>query len=505
MKRLAALLAPALVGSLLLAAAPAQADPDPVTVTWPERTAFNPDRFTYEVAVEDPTAAGDLVVWWVDQWENQHPVDVPAGGAVVTPDFTGGGTGPVLLTRCPVAASEVADCTEVSRSPELVVHARLLLGDRDVNGGWPITPDDPLALVAAPLDHPELASPRVEWRVMTGGNLQDTQLTSGTIPQGQLERDPATGYARIPFTLPPGVRSGQYWLRVRLTAETDSFGRLESFEEVESFQVDADAPTVTVDLGAPTFYPVTDGHLDELTIRTTTDEYITATLEVRDGAGNRVHHASDSGQPWVAPEFTWNGRSGGKPVPEGSYRVLVSTVDRAGNAGTPWKGSVRVSHDELRWKTATISGSAQEALAGKPYVGRCSTLDRKARGVLGFYSQTRCSGNARRSAVATHSGAYVPQAFKQRYDWAQVTLHGGPASRSGRDYVVLGLLDRSHDVVKRRVLRRGGGSTPRIPAGRLVVDAASENPYLLWYTGLSEGSRYDVARYTVRLRYQVLD
>jgi hypothetical protein len=484
---------------MLLQPSQAAAESDPAVVTLPERTAFNPLHFDYEVSVEDASAAGDLFVFWKDDYD-ETVVPVPSAGGSVTPDFGNGGLGHVIVARCEDGPI-LPFCSEVARSAEIAAYSGFGIRTK-VNEGMPIAPGPNVALVELWPRHTEFEKPRLSWDVL-GENEQ--VLASGTVLQGAVEAEAGTAYLRVPFTVPSGTGTGDYVLRVGASAETESFGMIEGVTDLEPFRVDADAPVVEIAADLRMIYPAYDGHRDFLTVTAQSSEKGWSTLEVFNGVGEVVYTQTER-VGLTAPELVWNGMDGDTLVPEGPYALRVTTVDDAGNTPTPWEGSVEVSHDKIRWETFTTTGSAREALAGKPFVGRCSSLVRKPRGGLGLYSQTKCHNAGRASTVATYSGAYIPKAFHGTYGWTQVTLRGEPANRSSRNYVALGLVKPGTDrVIEQRILRRDGGSTPKVDAQHLVRDRRTQRPYLIWSTGLSNGSRYNVAKYTLKLRYWVLD
>lgn len=204
----------------------------------------------------------------------------------------------------------------------------------------------------------------------------------------------------------------------------------------------------------------------------------------------------------------FRGRSAsGRVLAAGSYSVRLTTTDLAGNVGVTSKRLV-ISSKRKVTKTWKRSFSAKAAAVYQS-VGKCSTLRSPASrgwsGSFGFYSQTKCK-RANDSAVLTQSGVYVPKAFQNKYGKLQISMYGGAATVKRNSYIVLGYLRASDGAF---MARSQFGGTVGTHAGRSTsaspfVFEKTARPFVLWTTGLTQGSRYDVKSYTVKLTYTAL-
>lgn len=112
-----------------------------------------------------------------------------------------------------------------------------------------------------------------------------------------------------------------------------------------------------------TFYPVTDGYRDTLTISGTPLEPVSVAVVVRTKAGAQVatfERAGPDASPW---SFSWNGRTGaGTLLPEGTY-VVTQTLHDAGGAEGTWTKNVTLSRRYLVWHTASVMRDAKATTA----------------------------------------------------------------------------------------------------------------------------------------------
>lgn len=200
---------------------------------------------------------------------------------------------------------------------------------------------------------------------------------------------------------------------------------------------DKTPPVVQASSSSPgTFYPVVDGYRDTKRVDfTVTDEntsdHTVLTIDVV-GTDNAPIRQYVRGQ--VAPysgSWAWDGRtSGGTLAPAGTYSMLISATDPAGNVSEPFAVPVTLSPKRLVNKTMRRTVRAAGSKVDQ-YVGRCSTLRRPSArgwvGSLGLYSNTRCGSNDERSLVATAHAVRVPKAFQNRYGSLVVKVYGGAA------------------------------------------------------------------------------
>jgi hypothetical protein len=189
-------------------------------------------------------------------------------------------------------------------------------------------------------------------------------------------------------------------------------------------------------------------------------------------------------------------------APAGTYTLELAVVDEAGNAAS-WSGRTVVSGKSLKPATWTRTFRASDLLMAKT-VGKCSKMVRKRHGALGFYSQARCKGSLRASLVSADFGVYLPPALGG-YGTARVTLTGGPATRSPKNYLVFGYEGPNSSGLLNRTDFTKGNHKHAAPQVSLqndyVWDRQAAKPYLQWGAGLVAGSRYDVRKFTVTVRY----
>jgi hypothetical protein len=514
-----ALAAAVLAGLGTLAVVPsADAEPSPqVSVVWPEVTKFNPDLVDYDAVVTN-NGTGRLFYAFA-------PVDYPqsmlwdvrpvpeSGHLTLAEDQEGQGA--IQIWSCLDYWSVGDSCTLAATSPELSVRSHVTVFSADGTS---------TSYVRAGLNHhrivygpqpPEVADAATgTWEILDATRKPLASPLTGPLTAADMATD-ADYAANVPFTIPADLPRGHYFLDVHLSVEDPDFGPLHgSLSDVESnlvdLYVDSVAPRLTVGKLPATLYPVADGYLDQVGINAKADETTTATFEVTNAAGARVFRVPDitidSTGAWGG--ISWDGYTNSRQmVPAGAYTLKLTATDLSGNTST-WTGRIAVSRKSLRWTTYATTVSAAQYVVGDPLVGSCSTLAHKAHHALGFYSQTKCKGSTKRSVVAQNFGMYIPKAFNNRYDWAQITLNGGPATKSRKNYIIFGYVHPSDGaMVGRKQFGKGNGAHV---AGRLsltsdnVFDRNAARPYLIWTSGLNSGSRYNVRSFTVKVQYLAL-
>ncbi|WP_109505885.1 hypothetical protein [Nocardioides speluncae] len=259
-------------------------------------------------------------------------------------------------------------------------------------------------------------------------------------------------------------------------------------------------------------YPHRDRYLDRTPVDVETNEWVRLTIEYVDSAGKVAETIRREGT--IDERFWLDARTaGGTMWPAGRYLLRATAVDRDGNVRETER-RFTVSHKRLVKRTWRRTFSAADVLTqGGIDVGDCSTLKRPARSdwreSRGYYSMTKCD-NADEGQVASVNGVWVPKALEGRYDWLQISMHGAGARsgglRNGPDaYLNFGYYNKAGTFTGRaefdgRMIEHFG---PRVKANGFVRDKDSA-PYILFWTGLAGGSRYDVKSFTVRLRRSVL-
>ena len=135
-------------------------------------------------------------------------------------------------------------------------------------------------------------------------------------------------------------------------------------------------------------------------------------------------------------------------------------------------------------------------------VGSCSDL-RYQRTSVRYLSATRCS-KPRQSQVSTVSAVRLPKSGAKGFRELSIKVKGKPERPDA--YLVMFLIDRAGEY-RNRVQLGGGWGHDRALRSRGLGDFVrtdDTSPYLLWSAGLSEGSRYRVDEFIVKVRRQVL-
>jgi subtilisin family serine protease/flagellar hook assembly protein FlgD len=272
-----------------------------------------------------------------------------------------------------------------------------------------------------------------------------------------------------------------------------------------SIVVDRARPRVKrVRTSSSTVYPVTDRHLDKVTVSgVATEAPRWLRLEVRSGSGTLVLTKRTKGGPAGARELVWNGRTrSGRIVPAGAYSVRVLAQDRAGNRSRSAARTVRVSRERLVRRTGSMTVTARQSLR-EAFSDECSLVFRHTQGAragwIGYYSSGACSSDDA-YAVGDHQ-VRLPTAV--RYGWVRLSAYGGRADPKFRDRAEVTFYDSYQNLSSRSFRLSPGLGThtgPRSKAAKLLI----RKRVLRWSTATSAVAWYDVERYTVRFTYYVL-
>ena len=463
-------------------------EPGPAVVTFPEDTTIQPQVDRYVVMVDAP--AYDEVLVSARSWSTR----APATGSVEVVFPYDGPVG-VVVSGC------VADvCEEIARGPEVVV-MRSLQASAQVGPGDRLARDMPVAL-GFPSWALEDLEGEVDWELF----IEGASVASGSTTYAR--RPGAEGVAEfVPTGVPDGV-GGSGWLQLWLSDDVEGFGPLRQ-EITVSVEWD-DRVEARLKVSQPEFYPLRDRYLDNLNVLLLPDELLDdGRIEVADADGvvvrTLVTDLVGSGT-WTA---TWNGRGDdGAYVPAGEYTVRAVLTDAYGNTET-FARPVLVHGEQLVREVWKKTFRAADTVIDTA-VGRCSDYrtpsSRRDRGSFQLASQTRCRRADQSHAIAL-SGVYLPESVKNYYKDVRVTMRGGPSRGTKNAYAVLAFPTERDKLDARTVLRGRYGSW--------TIDARKDGPivrkegkagrrYVLWQAGLSEGSRWDVESYTVRVAIKVL-
>lgn len=510
----------ALVGSTLLlmglSTAPAAATPPAITVTFPDVTTFNPDAMDYVVHVEGEVGTREIVAFGPGVGYQQ----LAAPGDTTLEFSRDGGEQSVTVlycdpgTRCdiPYCSNFPMTCGVLATRDNLSVYRSLHFerGDYDRTVGV----GTPKIMVAYPVPAGYYGPAMLDWALVAAKSTTAPALTSGTVD----------GSDRWTYHLPPAIADGDYWLR--LSAQWSSpdhpeLGELEGVGYVP-ITVDVTAPRGVMSSPYDVVYPYRDNYRDETSMVLKSDEPVSVMgYEVRDRAGRLV--LRDVETPWVGdPVYTddnyyrwlgynsqrWDGRLGSKLVP-GTYDFRWVGFDRAENEARTKPVRIRVSDHRLRHMEWERTFSASSTIVDTE-VGSCSTLRRPAtrgwRGSVGYLSQTRCR-RAADSVAATINAVAVPKVLGTGVDVGykslRVSLYGGGVAGRRTPYLVMNTITADGRAVATRAQfgpALGRHSLAEANVTRVVRDAKTR-PHIVWQTGLTDGSRYDVKSFTVTVGY----
>lgn len=473
-------------------AVPAYAEDPGLTVTWPTTTDVPQPWGTYTFAVADAAAEPQGTLY--AEWQGQRQEIPHSGDNAMT--FAKGAIDTIKVIRClPGEPEPVCTDTGVS-SPKLKVYQELehrVRTDQEVHYG----PGDQ-ALAIWERSYPGKTL-NFAWSMRRVGGSVDIASGTKTVT---LDDE---GAAEILLPIPATASTGSYEVTADVATDIAPWG-LYWTRDYWRFWVDATPPSrLSATLSSTALYPHRDGYRDTISLSGTSTDYADTRVDVVSSSGKVVRTFNEGYT--AAPYVKFDGRTaGGAILPAGRYTMRVTRTDEIGNKGIVSR-AFSISHKRLQKRTWTRTYKAA-ATVGRATVQACSTLRKPSlrgwAGSLGYYSRSKCSrDNA--DVVATTNGVYVPKAFQNRYGTYQVSFYGGGARGARTKYIVMGYLntrdDFSHRIQGGAPVRNYAGKV--VSAGNFVHDKATK-PYVLWTAGLTDGSRYDVKSFTVKLTYTVL-
>lgn len=256
-----------------------------------------------------------------------------------------------------------------------------------------------------------------------------------------------------------------------------------------------------------TVYPVKDGYKDSTTLSARVSEALrSAKVEIRKSGGPVVRTIKLGREDKGKVRAKWNGRkANGSIVPNGRYVFRFIGSDKAGLVGQSNDKVVNVSDKRLVKQTVIRTVSAKSSFY-RNLSGACSgvySLDyRQARydwpkGV-GYYSRSKCSGNANDdTALALHRAA-APKAV--RYGAIRIDTYGGGAFRHAGPGAIL-YVKGNGDAGAGRIARQNLAwhSGPSVAGGAYV-----KRGRVLWAFGAVRGNWFDVKEFRLTFRISVL-
>jgi hypothetical protein len=476
----------------------ARAEQAPPTVTWPTMKAFNPDVVAYTFDVQN--AGENLYAGWGDY---RQAITDDGPQTFSFPDA------PVYYRHISLLRCDIAGCTSLDiDSPLLNVRRTLDLyaAESQLVGSVAVPP-----AVKVYLDPADAGPVTVEWAVMDATAV----ALAGT---SSLSSHDSPAYGRtidVKVPLTTTVPDGEFTLRMNVSAtfpSTPAFGTLSGQITMPlTVKNHAIAPRPRV---PSVFYPIRDDYQDLAYISAVLRDNGKLRIDVLNPANVVVKKLSDWAW-WIGFEeaVTWDGTdSRGRIVPAGRYTIRFTQHDAYGASDTVTR-PITVSHKKMVKRVWNRYFTAKEAQVSK-YVGRCSSLItpvKKAwKGSQGYRSLNKCSKTKKNAGqVLTTNGVYIPDPIEGRYGTATVTLHGSPAKGStgrskGHPYIALSYLS-SHDEYRwKRIIRSNGRHAGAAVGVKSLLFRDKNGPYILWGTGLTDGSRFDVRGYTVRVEYYAL-
>lgn len=286
---------------------------------------------------------------------------------------------------------------------------------------------------------------------------------------------------------------------------------------------DDTVPTMDV-LGArwQKVFPAADGYRDTTRISyVVTDAFDTAvdvTVTVSDAEanvlGSQVLPGVEVGTAGPEQLLYWDGTDlQDGSLLAGDYTLTFTAVDAEGNTSTSDAITLAVDEGRLVTKTYKNTISAKRSVVEKD-VRRCGDLRGPVRGwrqSLGYYANARCDRSGLASVASTVNGMYVPRAFKDAdrgsfYKNITVKTYGGNArQRPGAESILQywNYADQKWFALK-TMGSRVGNHAGASKAARPMVVPNDNKPYVIWSLLTANGHWYDVKKFSVVLKYQVM-
>ncbi len=458
-------------------------------VTWPSDTTLGPED-SPTITVSDPLGGGDLRARWVS---GDDFLDTALVRDVETPLDIPTGTGVIRVVRCSTGSATI--CTPFD--PDLSIPVELRTGVTGTLGQIDaLTTPNPAS--SAAVDTDVTGSYDLIWTLEQEG--APVAGVGGT-GSGVLTDEGATD----PFLIEgAALPEGQYDVVVSLTLTGTEYGDLPGGAS-GTVRVDRTGPAVTLTPSVGTIYPLiaTKAYPTLTRIDVGGDPNPDTGFVVRTaGSGVVVRDLLLNLNKTV-----WNGRNNaGKVVASGPYRVYA--VDADGNLGASF-AAVTVSRQTLVLKKFVTRVSASGSIYGPRKIGVCSQLkipsSRGVLGSLGFYANTKCRTQGfEASAVSTSHFIKVPVA--QRYVDMRIDVTGGAAVGYGGSKGILRYLKDPGTSAAHWVNETAMSSAYGIHRGptQSLTSMLDTERFLVWGFLTFNGSRYDVIRFTVVVRYYVL-
>ncbi len=353
-----------------------------------------------------------------------------------------------------------------------------------------ITQANPVSAVTVNTDRTGTYS--LTWHLEQGGT--EVAGVGATVP-GTLDGSGAATFGVSGATLTDGV----YTVVTSIVVTDPTIGTYPPAEATGTVTVDKTGLAAVLTRSVGTIYPLiaTTAYPTLTRIDVTGDPTPITGFVVRSVSGKVVRTLSLNVNRTV-----WNGRDNlGKVVAAGTFSI--SSVDTDGNRGAS-STQVTVSRQTLVLKKFVREVTASGSMFDR-FVGSCSQLkipsSRGTRGSLGFYANTKCATQTfSASAVSTAHAVTLPIAAK--YVDVRVDITGGAATAKRASKGIVRYLNTKGAWTSETAISSPYG----IHTGptRSTAGLVDPNRFFVWGFVTAYGSRYDVIRFTVVVRYYAL-
>jgi hypothetical protein len=207
----------------------------------------------------------------------------------------------------------------------------------------------------------------------------------------------------------------------------------------------------------------------------------------------------------VTPQTAvWDGRNDeGDLVSAGAYSIRLRGRDLAGNQAWSDAVALTVSRKMLVSRTRSVNVTPKAARVSGGDIGRCSAWRvpslHKWVGSASYLSNVKCQSTYARSVVWTVQRIKLPAALKYRK--VQLSWYGGPTYSWTGDTALATVYDEDGHAVQwfSSVDYLTAQHLPWYPAAGIVKDGK-----VGWGFSASDGNRYDVKKFTITYRADVL-